>query len=662
MPSLRIIVAGAALALVGTTQAHHIELPECLDPFQPYVYSGCYQDGVPGTSDQALLYRSSKNQYQMTVEKCVSECKGNGFRYAGLKYWGVCYCGSSVSGAPIAEEECNLPCSGDETQTCGGTSTINIWQDPTFKTTTIIGGASGTVIKNIADYKPIGCYTDTSDKGRALMWGLDYDGSDMTPTKCLNGCADQGFPLAGIEYGGECYCGNVLANDTAKADPSDCNMNCNGDNTFKCGGSGRLSVYVSNDLQSLQPCGWKAGDPISSSSSVVAASSAINNGNPAASSSANNGNVNPAASSSANNGNVNPAASSSANNGNVNPAASSSANNGNVNPAASSSANNGNVNPAGASTTSTTTMKSSSTSKSTTTSCTTTAPMCTATMVVPNNCEYKAGGWCAPSTPDFQDQDSCQKAYNTCAKNIAACFQGAGWPGVLDCFNFSKWCDGVQGYCASTCSRGRNCNKHSCLKSNQPQGGNSVQTTTSIFPCAATSASSTVPPASATSVAPLPSNICQQASSRWFNYGPGNPVAGIEMPLVGCNDLKSDFSQKPFKLYTDASSNSCKSYQRTQQQQNNACADACKTQYDQCNNVYVQSCKKLNGGNSKRGHSHFHKRALEKSGIEPRWFNFFGNDGWQSAQTKCAVQYQDCLNENAQVNAASRCQKWGSGV
>ncbi|KAJ3520287.1 hypothetical protein NM208_g13774 [Fusarium decemcellulare] len=290
--------------------------------------------------------------------------------------------------------------------------------------------------------------------------------------------------------------------------------------------------------------------------------------------------------------------------------------------------------------------------------------MCTATVVVPNDCEYKCGSWCAPSVPDFQDQDSCQTAYNNCAKNIASCFQNAGWPGALNCFDFSKWCDGVQGFCASTCSRGRSCNKSGCLKQNQPSGGNSVRTTTSVFPCAATTTSSTVPPASSTSVAPQPTNICQQPSSRTYGYGPGNPVAGIELPLVGCNDLKGDFSQKPFKLYTDSNSGSCKSYQRTQQ--NNACADACKTQYDQCVNVYVQSCKKLNGGgsyfNKRGGHSHFHKRALEKAGIEPRWFNLFGNDQWQSAQNKCSIQYQDCLSENAQINAASRCQKWGTGV
>ncbi|KAM5364725.1 hypothetical protein ACJZ2D_011376 [Fusarium nematophilum] len=517
MPSLRTIVAGAALALVGITQAHHVELPSCVDPFQPYIYTGCYQDGKPGSSAPGLIYRSSQNQYNMTVEKCVAECKGNGFRYAGLKYWGVCYCGSTVNGAQLAEDQCTYPCSGNGTQICGGSDQLSIWSDPTFKTTSVIG-AIGSVVNSIEAYKPLGCYTDASSKGRALSWSQDLDGATMTPSKCLGACSDQGFPLAGIEYGGECYCGNVLANDTVKVDASECSMNCNGDSSFKCGGPSRLSLFVSEDMLSLQPCGWK--------------------------------------------------------------------------PAA--------------------------------------------------------------------DGGRQLNAFKTCAKNVASCFQKAGWPGALDCFDFSKWCDNVQGFCASTCSRGRSCNKNSCLNQNKPQNGNSIRTTTSVFPCAATTTSATVPPASSTSVAPEPTNICQQPSSRLYGYGPGNPVAGIELPLVACNDLKGDFANKPFKLYTDDDSRSCKSYQRTQQ--TSACSDACKTQFDQCVNVYVQSCKKLNTKNSKRGHAHFHKRALEKSGIEPRWFNFFANDQWQTAQTKCQIQYQDCLDENRNVNAATRCSKWGTGV
>ncbi|RGP78132.1 hypothetical protein FLONG3_3701, partial [Fusarium longipes] len=275
MFSLRAVVAGATLALAGVAQAWHTEYPPCLDPFQPYVAAGCFQDGVPGNSGSALIYRSGQNQYNMTVEKCVAECKGNGFRYAGLKYYGVCYCGSTVGGAQLSDDQCSYPCTGNSSQTCGSDNALNIWQDPTFKTTNLGGVVTnlpGTV-QPIAGYKPNGCYTDNSSKGRALTWPMDIDGSKMTPTTCLTACADQGFPLAGLEYGGECYCGNVLANDTVKADVGDCNVPCNGDSTLLCGGASRLSVYISMDLLSLQPCGWTPSNSASSSVSIQSSTS-----------------------------------------------------------------------------------------------------------------------------------------------------------------------------------------------------------------------------------------------------------------------------------------------------------------------------------------------------------------------------------------------------
>lgn len=71
----RSFIAAAALALVPATQAWNIELPPCLDEFQPFVYSGCYQDGHPN----ALVFRSSLDQTNMTVEKCVADCKGMWF-------------------------------------------------------------------------------------------------------------------------------------------------------------------------------------------------------------------------------------------------------------------------------------------------------------------------------------------------------------------------------------------------------------------------------------------------------------------------------------------------------------------------------------------------------------------------------------------------------
>ena len=183
--------AVAAVALVGYVQATEVHLPSCLDPFQPFVYSGCYQDtGSP----QILPYRSDASSDDMTVEKCVAECKGNGYRYAGLVYYGVCYCGQTVSGPAVDEAQCSFPCNGNKTEMCGANNIFSVYQDPTFlpvDSTTI------------ADYAPLGCWTDDSSLGRALSYRQNQvDSASMTTETCLQACKAGGFPFAGTEYSG----------------------------------------------------------------------------------------------------------------------------------------------------------------------------------------------------------------------------------------------------------------------------------------------------------------------------------------------------------------------------------------------------------------------------------------------------------------------------
>lgn len=189
------------------------------------------------------------------------------------------------------------------------------------------------------------------------------------------------------------------------------------------------------------------------------------------------------------------------------------------------------------------------------------------------------------------------------------------------------------------------------LLSLQPCGWkpDAVSLSTTSTTSATTSSSSTSSTSSSSSTR---SSVSSTASSGWYNYGPGNPVGKVELPLVGCNDLKDGFKNRPFKLYDATDSRQYKSYRRFQT--NDACAEACKAQYDDYVNVYVESRKRLSGKN------YFARLSLEKVGIESRWFNFF-NEGWDTANTKCKAQYSDYLVENRNVDINARCNSFGSG-
>ena len=195
MAVLRPLAAVAAVALVQSVGAWHFELPPCLSPFRPFVYTGCFEDSH---SPSALTYRSSQNTQNMTVEKCVAECKGNGYRYAGLEYYGECYCGATVNGKQAAApSQCSFACTGNSSQVCGGNDRISIYQDPSFPVPDTV---------TINNYVPLGCYTDDSKLGKTLSWPMDkLDKNTLTPEKCLGACKAQGYPFAGTEFGRESH-------------------------------------------------------------------------------------------------------------------------------------------------------------------------------------------------------------------------------------------------------------------------------------------------------------------------------------------------------------------------------------------------------------------------------------------------------------------------
>lgn len=193
MATLRTGAALAALAISQLSRAWDVPLPPCTSPFQPFVYAGCFKDP---SSPPALTFRSSLSTQNMTIEICVAECKGNDYRYAGLEYYGECFCGQTVNGPQLAESQCTFPCSGNQSEICGGNDILSVYQDPTFQPVNT---------STISDYVALGCYTDDSSIGRTLANQVDTaDASNMTTELCLQTCKDGGFPFAGTEYGSRC--------------------------------------------------------------------------------------------------------------------------------------------------------------------------------------------------------------------------------------------------------------------------------------------------------------------------------------------------------------------------------------------------------------------------------------------------------------------------
>lgn len=89
---------------------------------------GCYVDEDEA---QPVLERRISSQgggAALTIAKCQVSCYRESLMYAGVKAGDECWCGSSVGGELAGDEtECNLPCSGDGDEVCGGEDRLDVF-------------------------------------------------------------------------------------------------------------------------------------------------------------------------------------------------------------------------------------------------------------------------------------------------------------------------------------------------------------------------------------------------------------------------------------------------------------------------------------------------------------------------------------------------------
>jgi hypothetical protein len=59
---------------------------------------------------------------------CKLLCKYNGLKYAALVEGNNCRCGNTLSGLQsLPDAQCNTQCTGDDSKTCGGTNSMEIF-------------------------------------------------------------------------------------------------------------------------------------------------------------------------------------------------------------------------------------------------------------------------------------------------------------------------------------------------------------------------------------------------------------------------------------------------------------------------------------------------------------------------------------------------------
>ena len=128
---------------------------------------------------------------------------------------------------------------------------------PNFTDDAITYTTSLSIIPN--GYANVGCIAEGTS-GRALT-GASFAAANMTRGACVSFCQSYGYPLAGVEFGRECYCDSAMKNGATnltllKSDK--CGMACANSIYENCGGSGTLQLFNNPSMYVVPtlPTGW----------------------------------------------------------------------------------------------------------------------------------------------------------------------------------------------------------------------------------------------------------------------------------------------------------------------------------------------------------------------------------------------------------------------
>ncbi|KAB5523167.1 hypothetical protein GE09DRAFT_976836, partial [Coniochaeta sp. 2T2.1] len=202
---------------------------------------GCYTEPSNGRAPTG----TSNSNSNMTASTCKAFCYG--YKYFAVEFGRECYCSNMISsGAALTDSsQCNMECTGNRWEICGGRSRLNVFE---MNATLYKAPTVPTVYAGDSLFSSLGCYTE-GNNGRALSSKSFNDDKNMTAERCQAYCGTA-YAYFGVEWSQECYCGNQLNTGSVPASASDCNSLCSGNKTQYCGGRSRLNIFKRRDVSS----------------------------------------------------------------------------------------------------------------------------------------------------------------------------------------------------------------------------------------------------------------------------------------------------------------------------------------------------------------------------------------------------------------------------
>ncbi|MCJ1312696.1 hypothetical protein MMC25_006372 [Agyrium rufum] len=113
-----------------------------------YSYLGCYNETTElaqAGDVRALNGGNMTASDTMTVAQCLAFCGQVGLTYAGLEYARECWCAATLNtnAAKLPDANCTDPCAGDDTEICGGSLKLSVYQQNSSASSSGSGSGSG---------------------------------------------------------------------------------------------------------------------------------------------------------------------------------------------------------------------------------------------------------------------------------------------------------------------------------------------------------------------------------------------------------------------------------------------------------------------------------------------------------------------------------------
>ena len=198
-------------------------------------YIGCYRDDINYRSLAGPDLRAD----DMTVEKCGAFCALSGsYSLFGVEYSRECYCGNGLRNGLTDPKNCDMQCSGNEKEICGGGLALSVYTIHQSVADAVTQQQQDTLAAPV--FAELGCKQDLWPQGRVLNGANYKDFSGLTKENCATFCSLRGYAFGGVEYSSECYCGT----SAPIANTYGCDYPCSGDKSQTCGGSNAIEVFA----------------------------------------------------------------------------------------------------------------------------------------------------------------------------------------------------------------------------------------------------------------------------------------------------------------------------------------------------------------------------------------------------------------------------------